>query len=151
MVENGYVGSYNEAFDRFLGKGALAYVDKFRLEATEAIHLVKRAGGIPVMAHPSTLGFHTALELEAFVAELIQRAGLMGIEVRYPEHLPEEEALYRHLANKYDLVMTGGTDYHGAIKPEIHLGWGRGDFRVPLSWAQNLHERANKLSEGLCS
>jgi hypothetical protein len=139
MVQCGYVSSTEEAFQRYLKKGGPAYVDKFRLSPKEAIRMIRRAGGIAVLAHPGTLRPGSELELEALTKDLCDE-GLMGIEVKYPEHTPQQEALYAHLAGKYGLLMTGGTDFHGSAKPQIHLGWGRGDLRVPLQWAQRLKE-----------
>jgi predicted metal-dependent phosphoesterase TrpH len=148
MVTWGYVSSMDEAFQRFLRKGAPAYVDRFRLTPGQAIRIIREAGGVPVLAHPYTLGLQEPLELEGFIAQLVEADGLMGIEVIYPDHEVEQEVYYRFLAEKYDLLMTGGTDFHGFAKPGISLGWGRGDLRVPLSWGQRLRQRAISLKKG---
>ena len=89
LVMGGYASSVHDAFNRFLRRGAPAYVDRFRLDVKEAVGLLKRAGGVSVLAHPVTLGFHNPLELEAFVAGLVDEAGLQGIEVISPDHDPQ--------------------------------------------------------------
>lgn len=145
MVQQGYVASVEEAFSRYLRKGAPAYVDKFRMGPKAAISMIRRAKGVPVLAHPYTLKCPTELELEFLVARLEEEAGLMGIEVLYPDHAPQQAAHYRYLANKYGLVMTGGTDFHGKTKPDVLLGWGRGDLRVPYAWAEALRQRVGEI------
>jgi len=144
MVQQGYVDSSEEAFRRYLGKGSPAYVEKFRLGPRDAIALVGQAKGVPVLAHPYTLGFHTPLEMEAFVRALVEDAGLMGIEVLYPEHKPQMITHYKYLADKYGLVMTGGTDYHGSLKPDLQIGIGRGDFFTPYDIYENLRQNLNR-------
>jgi|Deesub1362B_J571_1020462.scaffolds.fasta_scaffold12869_2 hypothetical protein len=151
LVAEGYVQTVEEAFDRFLGKGRPAYVDKFRLGPSEAIEVVKSAGGIPVLAHPFTLGFEIPLQLEAFVARLVEEFGLMGLEVLYPDHDDGMVSRYMDLAERYDLLKTGGTDFHGSTKPAVALGTGRGGLRVPYAWVEALRERlsrANRLDKG---
>ena len=120
MLEKGYVESYQEAFDKYLAKGKPLYMDKQRLEPKEAIRLILAAGGIPVMAHP----YQTKLEgeaLEALIAEL-KSYGLMGIEAYYSRHSKEQVKEYLGYAKKYDLLITAGSDFHGANKADIELG-----------------------------
>ena len=120
MLAKGYVSAYQEAFDKYLAKGQVFYMDKKRLEPKEAIRLILDAGGIPVMAHP----YQTKLkgeELEALVAEL-SSYGLKGIEAYYSKHSKEQQKEYLHYAKKYNLLPTAGSDFHGANKPEIELG-----------------------------
>jgi len=142
MLEMGYVTSVEEAFREFLAKGAQGYEERFRPTAKEAISMVREAGGIPVLAHPHTLGLQTELELEAFVARQVEENGLMGLEVLYPDRPPQQETSCRFLSEKYHLLMTGGTDFHGTARAHISLGWGRGDLRVPRNWADRLREAA---------
>lgn len=140
MVNKGYVQSIDEAFDVYLGFHKSAYVDKYRLSCQQAIEMISGAGGVPVLAHPFLLGIQDNSRLEALVAAL-KEMGLQGIEVYYPEHSPEHTELYHRIAVKNDLVVTGGTDFHGAIKPEIQLGCGKGDFFVPYAVYEQLLER----------
>lgn len=130
LLKRGIVGSMDEAFDKLLGKGKPAYVEKFRISFQNAIRLILEAGGLPVLAHPFLLGLKDPNHFEKFLASLVQ-IGLKGIEVYYPEHPPEFTGLYAKLAKQYNLLMTGGTDFHGSIKPGIQIGSGSGNFFVP--------------------
>jgi predicted metal-dependent phosphoesterase TrpH len=142
LLEKSYVRSYQEAFERFLKKGAQAYVDKFRFSAKEAIHFIKEASGIAVLAHPNTLHMKQYSDLEKLVLQLIED-GLKGIEVYYPEHSVLEVAQYKNLAERYGLIMTGGTDYHGIEKGELDIGVGRGDMKLPYDLVEKLKAARN--------
>jgi predicted metal-dependent phosphoesterase TrpH len=130
LKERGYATSIDEAFDRYIGNHGPAYVDKYRVPVAEAIELVRAAGGVAVAAHPGVLPLEPGPAFEAMVAEL-REMGLRGIEVFYPEHSPERMEYYGGVARRFGLVVTGGTDFHGDIKPGVAMGRGRGDFRVP--------------------
>jgi len=137
MVEKGYVQSIDAAFDEYLGNGKPAYVDRFRFECEETIKAILNAGGIPVLAHPLLLGIKENDILENLIAVLTE-IGLRGIEVYYPEHTKNFVAYYSRLASRYNLLITGGTDFHGDIKPEIKMGIGKGDFFVPYELYEKL-------------
>jgi predicted metal-dependent phosphoesterase TrpH len=143
LLEKSYVRSYQEAFERFLKKGAPAYVDKFRFSAKEAIHFINEAAGIAVLAHPNTLGTNKYSELEDLILQLV-KIGLKGIEVYYPEHSALEVAQYKALAERHGLLMTGGTDYHGIDKNELDIGVGRGDMKLPYSLLEGLKAARNQ-------
>jgi 3',5'-nucleoside bisphosphate phosphatase len=121
LMEAGYVRSIQEAFDTFLRMGGKAYVSKFRFPPDQALAMIREAQGIPVLAHPFTLNLSSALALKNLVVEL-KGLGLAGLEVFYSEHTVEQEALYLKLARELDLLVTGGSDFHGQNKPEIRLG-----------------------------
>ena len=142
MIKKGLVASIDEAFDRFLGTGKPAYVDKYRVACSRAIELIVRAGGIPVMAHPGLLNVPRRDVFEQLVTEL-KAMGLMGIEALYPEHSPEQTEYYRDVANRHRLLVTGGTDFHGAVKPETRMGSATGSFHVPYTVFENLTARLN--------
>ncbi len=147
LIEKKVVRNFQEAFDRFLKKGAPAYVDKFRFTPKEALHLIKEAKGVAVLAHPNTLGMSGYSELEKLILQLIDE-GLQGIEVYYPEHSTADVAQYKSLAEKYALLSTGGTDYHGMEKNDLDIGVGRGDMKVPYSIVQSIRAvRSLSLSE----
>jgi predicted metal-dependent phosphoesterase TrpH len=129
LLDRGYVSDKQAAFDRYLGKGASAYVDRFRLSPADSLAAIRAAGGVPVLAHPFTLDLGRR-ELAAYVAEL-KTIGLGGIEVYYSEHSAEQVQQYLDLAVELDLVATGGTDFHGEINPDVKLGTGFGNLRVP--------------------
>lgn len=132
LVEKGYVRTFQEAFDRFLKKGAPAYIEKFRFTPGEALRFIREANGIAVLAHPNTLGMKGFAELEALLLQLIAE-GLRGIEVYYPEHSQSDVVRYKGLAEKHGLVTTGGTDYHGIEGNDLEIGVGRGEMKLPYS------------------
>ncbi len=140
MLNRGYVRSIGEAFARYLKKGAPAYVPKSILGPEEAIRTIHEAGGLAVLAHPVSLEFGTPEHLEELLAAWIDQ-GLDGIECYYSMHSKEMVDLCLGLCKKYELVPTGGSDYHGKAKPQIHLGTGTGGLRVPYSCVEGLKER----------
>ena len=130
MVRKGYVPDIPTAFDTWLSTGRPAYVSRARLEPEEAISLARQSGAVPVLAHPHTLGVHTA----AGMSELLERlrdAGLVGLEAFYSSYRQHERDGYADLARRFDLVPTGGSDYHGAYKEGLSVGSGYGDLYVP--------------------
>ena len=106
LVQDGHVGTVEEAFDRFLAEGKPAYVPRQRVPAAQAILLVRKAGGLPVLAHPGI--YHN----DGMIADLVRDA-LAGIEVLHRDHNAAAVERYRRLAARYDLVCTGGSDFHG--------------------------------------
>jgi predicted metal-dependent phosphoesterase TrpH len=132
MVDKGYVQSVKEAFDLSLGKGGKAYVDRDRLTAEEAIQLIHSAGGVAVLAHPNNLKMDEQ-DTEHEIRRL-QSLGLDGIEARYNLHTPGENSRYLALADRLNLVTSGGSDFHGlSVKPTVHLGHVEGNRPAPYS------------------
>jgi predicted metal-dependent phosphoesterase TrpH len=130
MVKKGFVTSIDEAFDKYLGTRGPAYVDKYRIECEQAIQIIRAAGGVPVLAHPALLDIENDQKLDALLQNLV-KIGLAGIEVYYPGHSPQQIRQYTELARKYGLLMTGGTDFHGTITPQIKMGSGNGSLFIP--------------------
>jgi predicted metal-dependent phosphoesterase TrpH len=143
LLEKKYVRSFQEAFDRYLKKGAPAYVDKFRFTPGEALRFIEEARGVAVLAHPNTLGVNGYSELEKLILRLVEE-GLKGIEVYYPEHSSSEVAQYRTLAERCGLLLTGGTDYHGMEKNGLEIGMGKGEMKLPYSIVENLKAVRNR-------
>ena len=143
MVKKGFVKSINEAFDKYLGTDRPAYVDKYRFDCARAIEIILAAGGIPVLAHPFFLDIKNKDRFEDLIVKL-KEIGLKGIEVYYSEHSPDLTAFYAEIANRYGLLMTGGSDFHGSVKPDIQMGSGRGDLFVPYRLYENLVRFAHK-------
>ena len=137
MVKKKVVASIDEAFDRYLGTGKPAYVDKQRVDCFQAIEIILDAGGVPVLAHPGLLDYKTENQLNELIGEL-KKAGIQGVEVYYSGHTPDQTRLYAKLAQRHDLLMTGGSDFHGAIQPEIEMGSGLGDLIVPYDLFEKL-------------
>ena len=129
LVRRGYVGSISEAFERFLSRGAPAWVDRRRLSLGAALRLLRASGGLPVLAHPGIIRTDAA-GLEHIVREAA-RLGVAGIECYYPLHDEATVAFCLALADKYALVPTGGSDYHGSVKPDARLGIGSAGLPLP--------------------
>ena len=139
MVKNGYVASIDEAFDKYLGTDGTAYVDKYRIECELAITIIRTAGGFPVLAHPALLNIENDQKLDTLLQNLV-KIGLAGIEVYYPGHSPQQIRQYTEIADRYGLLMTGGTDFHGAITPDIKMGSGKGTLFIPYSLYEKLRD-----------
>jgi predicted metal-dependent phosphoesterase TrpH len=107
LIEKGVVQNLQEAFDQYLAKGAKAYVNPPRISPKDAVMMIQKYGGVPVLAHP---GLYS--EYDYIIEELVQ-AGLTGIEVHHPDHDDEDIARYKEYASKYQLIETGGSDFHG--------------------------------------
>ncbi len=137
LVNKGFVESMDEAFARLLGTGGAAYVDKYRIECHQAIELILQAGGIPVLAHPGLLSCKTKDQFNKLFAGL-KVMGIQGVEVYYSEHGQQQTRLFAKLARHHNLLMTGGTDFHGAIQPQIAIGSGKGDLFVPYELYEKL-------------
>ena len=137
MVKKGFVQSVSEAFDSYLGTGQPAYVDKYRVGCNRAIEVILNAGGVPVLAHPVLLKIKEDDVLEKLIV-CLREMGLKGIEAYYPEQPPDLTAHYSKIAERHGLLITGGTDFHGFIKPEIKMGSGYGNFSVPYELYEKL-------------
>ena len=121
LMKKGVVGSVKEAFDRFLASGKPLYLPKEVLTPQEAIALLHQAGGVAVMAHPGLVPL-SASALAARVASLAEDAGLDGLEAYYSQHSPADTERFVALAHRHGLLLTGGSDFHGAPKPHVPLG-----------------------------
>jgi hypothetical protein len=139
LMRKGYTRSMQEGFEKYLNRGAPAYVEKRKLSAQESIALIVQSGGIPVLAHPYSLRAQSSVEFEKRISELVD-FGLKGIEVYYPVHNSEQIDQYRRTAAKFGLSITGGTDFHGANKPNIKLGSFPFNGRLPYSIVEDLRK-----------
>jgi hypothetical protein len=144
LIEKRYVRNFQEAFERYLKKGAPAYVDKFRFTPRDAIHFITEARGVAVLGHPNTLGLNGYIELENLILNLLKE-GLKGIEAHYPEHSSTEVAQFKALAERHGLILTGGTDYHGIEKESVDVGVGRGEMKLPYSLVERLKAVRNQF------
>lgn len=116
LLRRGYVSSVEEAFDKYLGMGRPAYVPHFKISPWEAIGVIREAGGIPVYAHPGVTSRDDLIH--SFI-----KAGLLGLEVFYPEHDQQTILRYLHICQSFSLLVTGGSDFHGAVRPWVKLGY----------------------------
>jgi len=136
MVEKGYCQTVKECFDKYIGLGKPAYAEKNELSAVEAVKAIRAAGGLAYLAHLNQTGYDTE-QLEKLLIQL-KEAGLNGIEGYYPEYTPEHIAEYRALAEKLSLSLSGGSDFHGGMKPHISIGTGKGGLSIPYYVLENM-------------
>ena len=139
LVRKGVVSSIQEAFDEWLGDGRPAHVERPRLGLVEAVRLVRASGGVPVVAHPLSLRLEPR-GLDVAVQEMAGQ-GVAGLEAIYGRYTPAERDMLSALARTHDLVVTGGSDYHGTYKPDLQVGIGRGDLLVPADVLADLDSR----------
>jgi predicted metal-dependent phosphoesterase TrpH len=138
MVDRGHVRSVREAFDRYLHTGGPASVPRKRLTPVEAVKVIRRAHGVPVLAHPGLSG------KDEIVPELVA-AGLMGIETYYLEHSAAQVAAYKAMCARLDLIATGGSDYHGIANGRTNPP---GTPPVPMAVHDELRARAEVAARG---
>jgi len=130
MLEKGYVSTLQQAFDDYLDESAIGYVCRREPSFAEGVQRIRKAGGLASLAHP----VRVPGDLAALLPELCA-AGLDALEVYHSDHSPEQTELYLRLAEQHGLKITGGSDFHGDVKPGIRLGTGRGNLRVPSTVA----------------
>jgi predicted metal-dependent phosphoesterase TrpH len=137
MLEKGYIDSFKEAFDKYIGRDGPAYVEREKMTPEEAVALVIRSSGLPVLAHPFTVK-----NMEKWVTDL-KAAGLIGIEAYYKDNTPEETEATLKIADRFGLIATGGTDFHGIEDTgEVMMG----GVDVPVKAVKRLIALANKKS-----
>ena len=139
MLEHGAVKSMSEAFDRYIGDRAPCFLPREKVTPSQAVSLILESGGIPILAHPILYHMSDA-RLDKLVATL-KEVGLVGIEAIYSTYNSAEERQIRKLAAKYDLCISGGSDFHGGTKPGLEMGNGYGKLFVPYEVLEKLRER----------
>ena len=141
LVSKGFVGSYTEAFDRYLGDNKCAYVPRETLNYEESMELITKAGGVPVLAHP-LLYKMSDTNLENMMVKLRQK-GLKSVEVYYSTHSNSDTQHVMAMANRVGLIYSGGSDFHGATKPKIDMGTGMGKLAVPYEILEKIRGERN--------
>jgi len=135
MLEKGYVSTEHEAFDKYIGRNGLAYVERDKIKPVDAVKIILKAGGLPVLAHPADIE-----GLERIITELIA-AGLVGLETYYGQYDKATIGRMLKLAAKYKLITTGGSDYHHFLdEHEAPLG----SVDIPAKCISALFARAGK-------
>ncbi|MCX7669790.1 MAG: PHP domain-containing protein [Anaerolineae bacterium] len=144
LLEAGYVTSFDQAFEKYIGRDSPAYVERLKFSPAQACALIRRAGGVPVLAHPVFFDRAGAIkapfDLDVMLPELIE-AGLMGLEVYYPGYDAVTTAYLIAVARRYRLLHTGGTDFHGVRAGEPDLG----GIYVPMKAVRRLREAWQQL------
>jgi predicted metal-dependent phosphoesterase TrpH len=134
MLQKGYVSSLQQAFDEFLDVSAKGYVERQEPKLEEGIQRILEAGGLPSLAHPVRMAESDVRGRHEEMFTVMSEFGLRAIEVYHSDHGPRETARYRAIAERLQLEVTGGSDFHGDAKPRIRLGRGRdGNLNIPRS------------------
>jgi len=142
MLEKGYITSFKEAFTKYISRGGTAYVEREKMTPVEAVELILKASGLPVLAHPLTVN-----DPETMVVEL-KAAGLVGLEAYYNSYTTDEINRLVNLADKYDLIASGGSDFHGLdASTETMIG----GVDVPMESAEQLIALAEQRGLKLAS
>lgn len=143
LLNHGYTSSMKEAFDRYIGDHCKHFIPREKITPMQAVELINEVGGLAFLAHP-TLYHMSDRVLEGLIQEL-KEAGLSGIEAVYCTYTQGEEAQMRKFASKYDLLISGGSDFHGSIKPKLDLAVGYGKLFIPESILTDIkHSLKNK-------
>lgn len=141
LIRKGVCSNPSEAFQKYLGRDAAAYVPRYLPLPEEAIRTVHEAGGLAIWAHPAG-GPHASQPARIRqVARHLKRLGLDGVELFYPDHSEDDEHAIRAICGALDLAFSGGSDFHGGNMPGIELGTGRGTLNIPLEYLTILEQR----------
>ncbi len=138
MVNRGYVKNKEEAFDRYISSGRPGYVKRETLTPKSCIEVIRKSGGIPVLAHATLYGYGY-LEIHNLVGKL-KEYGLGAMETLYSTYTSRQSEELRKICEYYKLVKSGGSDFHGLNKPDIKIGTGRGELRIPQSFADEMKD-----------
>lgn len=145
LMDKGYTKSVKEGFDLYMTSGKYAYCEKQRLTARNAVELIGKCGGISFLAHPhlTKLGYD---ELKEFLKEL-KGFGLSGLEGYYTDYTPEMQEKYQAMAKELGLLISGGTDFHAAMKPHISIGTGLGNMKIPYSVLEAMKAERDRIKK----
>ncbi len=138
MLNHGYIKSTTEAFDRWIGDGCPYFVPREKVTPVDGIHLIQKAHGIPVLAHPTLYGFSHA-RLDSLVSDLTAE-GLVAMETIYTTYSEGETREMKEMADAHGLLWSGGSDFHGTNKTNTDLATGRGNLYLPLSLLEKLRD-----------
>jgi predicted metal-dependent phosphoesterase TrpH len=146
LLEKKIIKSRNEAFDRYIGTNGPCYVPREKMEPAQAIQIIHNAGGVAILAHPVLLHLGR-IQMQKLMTYLCD-SGIDALEAIYSTYTMGEEIQMRKLAKENHLIISGGSDYHGANKPNLEIGIGRGRLAVPydvLSAIQSIRDARQSL------
>ena len=144
LMDKGYTSSVKEGFKLYLENGKPAYCGVQRLKAEETVELIHECGGLSFVAHLHLIKMDDE-PLKKFLGNLKEH-GLNGVEGYYTEYTPEMQAKYQQMAKDMGLLISGGTDFHAAMKPHISIGTGTGNLRIPYSVLENIKTAKENMS-----
>jgi len=139
LMERGHFKHTNKIYQQLLGKGKAAYVNRRRLTPERCVELIRGAGGVAMIAHPGQMKL-TNNKLRRLIRQLLPH-GLGGLEVLHPSHQLHQVLAFERICDELDLVLSGGTDFHGARTPDLRIGTGFGSLQVPDAFVSGLKQR----------
>ena len=140
LIQKGYATSYDDAFRRYLDESAPGFVEREAPDVPAGIQRIISGGGLPVLAHPVRLGVRDPASEELLIGKM-REAGLGGIEVYHSDHSDSDQVRYLDMARKFGIAVTGGSDFHGDVKPGVALGTGiNGALNIPKSVLNELRK-----------
>ena len=128
LLEHGYIKSLPEAFERYVGDRCRYFVPREKVTPEQAVHLILDAKGLPILAHPTL--YHMGKDALQTLVTRLKKAGLVGIEAVYSTYSPREEREMKRLAEKNELLISGGSDFHGKSKPGLEMATGYGKLQI---------------------
>ncbi|MCD8299633.1 MAG: PHP domain-containing protein [Clostridiales bacterium] len=134
LVETGQAPDVKYVFDNYIADGCPCYVERYKITPMEAVELIREAGGLSILAHPCL--YKLPYETLIMMVTEMKAVGLNGIEAVYSRNKPGDEESFRRIATDFGLLLSGGSDFHGASKPDIHLG----DLHVPYGFLEKIKE-----------
>ena len=143
LVKKGLADSLYDAFEKYLSPGRPGFEPRPKRKVSQVVRLLREEGAVPVIAHPGLLKMDPE-DVRLLLHEW-KDEGLMGLEAYHPAHLPAMTRVWDDLARTSGLLVTGGSDFHGKTKPNIHMGTGKGDLVVPMEFYHKLHEARTRL------
>lgn len=144
LVEHGFVKDRETVFAKYLGDGCKCYVPREKITPFEAIRLIQLGGGLAFFAHPVLC--HMNHDRLRFFIKSLKEAGLNGLEAIYSMNAPGDERNMIKFAEEFDLLISGGSDFHGSNKPQIQLGAGKGNLRIPYEILERIKEARQNLT-----
>ena len=138
IEKKGLINDYRKIFKRYIVQGGSAYVAREKLSEKEGIETIISSGGLPFLAHINYLK-KSDDEIDAIVKRLMG-FGLAGVEAYYSGYTPEFEQLANNITDKYNLLKSGGTDFHGTRRKGVYIGTGRGNMCVPYSFVEKIKQ-----------
>lgn len=147
LADHGYVSEMWEAFRTHIGDNCKYFVPRQKVRPDEVVRLIRRFGGIPVLAHPFQYSFSDE-ELRTLLG-ILKESGLIGMEVYYSTHSQEQTSYLKALAEELSLAPSGGSDFHGTNKPTIALGSGRNNLQIPYSVLEGLRQKRQDENTGI--
>ena len=152
LLRKRVVATFQQAFDEYLGRGAAAHVERVRVSLADCVSATRAAGGVTVVCHPFTLGYRVpgaVVDEQRFSAWCrdVAAQGVDAMEARYGSYSKAQERFFTDATERAGLLPSGGSDFHGSIKPAVRIGRGRGRLRVPMEWLDALIERGTSRAD----